>query len=742
MTYKVEYTESNNPAKPPVVVQDQSLNNQTSLTFVGQNYSGYAPIVAKDFLHLLENFASPFAPGTDPNNPMGLPIQGQLWYDTNSNTLKVWDGTTWNTAGSLKKAGTAPEVASSLQGDLWVDTDSSQLYLFSGSNWLLIGPQFSQGTKTGPIVENIVDTSNITHSVVTLYSAKASDGNSYRISIISKDTFTPKISIDGFSKIYQGVTLSSTDSTLTTDPTRFHGTASSADALLINNAEISATNFLRSDTSSVTNWPISIRSNAGLSIGSDLNFNIGTNGNSTIFYSKNSTSSGSSNNVAFNFNSNNVTKSVLYLDATGKIGAGFNNSAPQTTFDVAGAVTIKDDIASSISGILNITGTTDSTFTAGSLWTTATGSIVTQGGLSVAKNSNFGGSITSYGNILLNNLIGSTPTAGPVILPATDSASGLYDIGSATRKFRNIYANSFVGTFNGSFTGSLAGSVNGSAAKLASPTVFSVAGDVLSDQQSFDGLSSTGTLTLTTTINPTFISGKTEPTDSQANDYLLVYRSGTGLLKMTKQKLLNHVATVPVGCIFPFAGTIVPTGYLLCDGSEVQVKDYGSLFSIIGYTYKSQSLLQGYNTFALPDLRGRFALGKDNMNNGLQVPYKDNSGTQVSAGGGAANRVSDITATTLGATSGHQSVTLSLSNLPDHKHNLSSGYAQYYAAGIPGASTDQFASNNVSLAAPSGTGQGQAIANSGGLISSQTGSAINIMNPYETINYIIFTGVI
>jgi microcystin-dependent protein len=742
MTYKVEYTESNNPAKPPIVVQDQSLNTQTSLTFVGQNYSGYAPIVAKDFLHLLENFASPNPPGTDPNNPMGPPVQGQLWYDTNSSTLKVWDGTTWNTAGSLKKAGSAPEVASSIQGDLWVDTANSQLYLFSGSSWLLIGPQFSQGTLTGPLIENIVDTNNITHSVISMYSAKASDGNSYRISIISKDTFTPKISITGFAKIYQGVTLSSIDSTLTTDPTRFHGTASSADSLLVNNLEIPSTNFLRSDAPSVTNFPISIRSNAGLSLGSDLNFNIGTNGNSTIFYSKNSTSSGSSNNIAFSFNSNNVTKSVLYLDATGKIGAGFNNTAPLSTFDVAGTITIKDDTTNALNGILNVTGTIDSSYTAGSLWTTATGSITTLGGLSVAKNSNFGGTVTTYGNVLLNNLVGSSPSAGPVILPATDSASGLYDIGSATRKFRNIYANSFVGTFNGSFTGSLAGSVNGSAAKLASPTVFSIAGDVISDQQSFDGLSSTGTLTLTSTINPTFVSSKTSASDSQSNDQFLVYRSGTGLLKMTKQTLLNHVATVPVGCIFPFAGNAVPAGYLLCDGSEIQVKDYGSLFAVIGYTYKAVSILQGFNTFALPDLRGRFALGRDNMNNGLQVPYKDNTGTQVSAGGGTANRVSDVTATALGANSGRQSTTISLANLPDHKHSLNSGYAQYYAVGIPGADTDQYASNNVSLSAPSGTGQGQAIANSGSVIASQTGNSINIMNPYATINYIIFTGVI
>ena len=71
MPYQVTFTDSTNPAKPPITVADQALNNQTSLTFVGKNYAGYAPIVANDFLHLLENFAS----NTAPSNP----VEGQLW---------------------------------------------------------------------------------------------------------------------------------------------------------------------------------------------------------------------------------------------------------------------------------------------------------------------------------------------------------------------------------------------------------------------------------------------------------------------------------------------------------------------------------------------------------------------------------------------------------------------------------------------------------------------------------------
>jgi len=718
MTYQVTFTESNNPAKQPLTVQDQSLNNQTSLTFVGRNYAGYGSIIANDFLHLLENFAN----STAPNNP----VQGQLWYDTSVSTLKVYDGTIWNNSGSLKKASSAPAVANSLQGDLWVDTANSQLYLFSGSNWLLVGPQFAQGSLTGPVVESIIDTNNITHSVISLYASAAISGTSYPISIISKDTFTPKLSIQGFTTINQGVNLSQIDNATAGNLSRFHGTATSSDGLLIGTNVISSANFLRSDASSVTNFPLSVRSNGGISVGSDLSFNIGTSGNSTVFYSKNS-----GNSINFSLNNSGVTQSVIYLDATGKVGIGPNNTSPVSTLDVSGLITVSTG--------LDVTGTTNSVYTPSTAYSSVTGSIKTRGGLTVSLNSNFGGTVSAYGNILVNNLISGNPSAGAVMLPGTDSADGLYDIGSATRKFRNIYAQNFVGTFNGSFTGSLAGSVNGAAAKLSSPTAFSMIGDVLSNIVSFDGQSANGTAIFSTTISSNLITNKPSATDSNLTDELLVFRPGTGLLNMTKQTLLNHVATVPPGVIMPFAGTIVPTGYLLCDGSEVRISVYPTLFAIIGYTYKAASLLNGQSSFALPDLRGRFPLGRDNMDNNLTVPYKDGSGTLVDAGGGPADRVTDVTADLVGSGTGVQQVTLAISNIPDHKHNLSSASAQYYAAGIPNAGSDPNAIAGLGLPASS-TGSG--LPNSGSVISSTTGQPVGIMNPYQTINYIIFTGVI
>lgn len=695
MSYQVTYTESNNPAKPAITVADGSLNNQTSLTFVGQGYNGFAPEVAKDFLHLLENFANSLAPSH--------PVEGQLWYDNTNRVLNVYDGTTWSPSGSLRKALAAPSNA--VVGDLWSNTITSQLFVYSGSTWLLVGPQYSAGTQTGPIVEEIVDIDNVTHRVVAFYA------NNYLLSIISKEAFIPKITISGFTTINQGMNLSSIDATNASAPTRFWGTATSADALLIGNKSILSSNFLRSDQPSTANYPLSIKSDAGINVGSTLSFNIGINGNSTVL-----TSNGNGNSVDFKLNNAGTLNTVLHLSADSKVGIGTNNTSPVSTLDVGGLITS--------SGGLTVTSTTDST-------SLGSGSIKTVGGLSVALKSNFGSDVNVAGKIYVTTTNGSA-----AFLPTTTSQ---YDIGSNASKFRNVYADTFVGSFNGSVTGTLTGVVHGSADRLTSASSFVLTGDVSSNTLPFTG--EQGAMNFNTTISTNFISGKTAATDSALTDEFLVYRPGTtSVLKMSKDIFLNHVPTVPAGTILPYAGVAIPSGYLLCDGSEVEIAKYPALFQVLGNTYKAVVLLQGLNTFGLPDLRGRFALGRDNMNNNISVPYKDGSGTLVTTIDTVANRVTDITADTLGTGSGREATTLAVANIPDHKHNLSSGAAQYYAGGVPGSGPDSGAIPGLGLPSSS-TGSG--LPNSGSVISSSPlGSPVNTMNPYATINYIIFTGVI
>ncbi len=726
MSYQINFTEANNPSKLPLTVQDQTLNTQTSVTFVGKNYPGYSPIIAENFLHLLENFASPTAPES--------PVQGQLWYDSSVgiNLLKVFDGTNWTEAGAVKKSNSAPAVANSIRGDLWIDTSNQQLYLFSGSAWLLVGPQFSVGSNTGPIVETLTDTSNISHPVVSIYS------NNVRIAIISEDSFTPKSTLAGFSNgINKGININLGDKTglnaLAQTSYKIYGSASSADGLNVNQKVVSASNFLRSDVTSTTLNALQVQSDSGLSLGSDLGFSISTTQTSVDLYSQSS-----SRSINFKVrNADSGISTLLHINSNKNIGIGENNVNPEATLDVLGDIKGQGRIY------------TTSTLDADNL---NEGSITTLGGMSVALNSFFGKDVTVYGKIIPINVdVDNNPLTGPIILPGPLSSSdndvaNKYDIGSLTRPFRNVYAQAFVGSFSGTFSGTTTANTSGSAAYLASSTYLKITGDVESTNNTgvpFNGVTQTGTLDLPVKIGSSAITAQeTILTNSKSTDQLLVYRNDsnyTGLARTTQSTFLGGISQVPSGTILPYAGSTAPTGYLLCDGSEISRTTYATLFGIVGYRYRPEAQLQGFATFALPDLRGRFALGADNMNNNFSpIPSKVNPAIQISPSpDSAAGRVTETSASNVGSGGGASKKSLVLSNIPQHTHTLNSGNAQYYAPGTPGALPDGLAVEGKGTA---GLTTGYGLANSG-RISGGTDpvTAVDIQNPYLTINYIIKT---
>ena len=708
MSYKITFTELNNPNKPPITVMDQSIDTSTSLTFIGKNYAGYAPLIAEDFLHLLENFASPAI--TPPTNP----VQGQLWYDNTNNLLKVYDGTSWTPAGAIKKSSSRPTSANT--GDLWVNTQTSQLYTWSGASWILVGPQFSSASQTGPVAEEIIDTANQSHYVITLYSSNN------KVAIVSTDSFIPKISLNGFPVINNGINLYGTTDPLTSTTTAgLWGTASNASALLVNNASVPAINFLRSDVTSISNAKLIIQTNDGIVLGADKSFQIKTTGVTSQFFSNTS-----GNKIEFLLvDGNNSTNTVVHIDPSGNVGV--NNQSPSAALDVIGSI--------KATGTANISG-----------------------------NATLGANLTVTGNTLLtgdtaiDGILSLTPrNAGPAILP---SASLQYDIGSNTARFRNIYAENFVGNFSGTFAGYVTGAIDGSATQLANSTIFKLQGDVTSNTISFNGATADGTATFSTVIGNSFVTGKTPASDSSTlstafPDLMVVYQQGTqSLVQMSKTTFFNHVPLVPIGCIFPFAGTAdkIPSGYLLCDGSEVLQTTYNSLYKVIGYAYSNGTPtgLLGIGTFKLPDLRGRFPLGADNMNNGIQVP--SSGGTNVPTVGVTANRVSDTSASNIGSGSpsttgpGSSKVSLSVSQLPQHTHNLKTSTDQYYVSGDAGTSADTSINTRPGYGLSSTTAGGRGLNNAGSVLDTTTGAtvtgqAINIMNPYLTINYIIYTGV-
>lgn len=71
---------------------------------------------------------------------------------------------------------------------------------------------------------------------------------------------------------------------------------------------------------------------------------------------------------------------------------------------------------------------------------------------------------------------------------------------------------------------------------------------------------------------------------------------------------------VPTGTVLPISTdyTEPPEGYLHCNGAYVSVDVYNRLYSVIGTTYGSLTLINGIGwAFKLPDLRGEFIRGLD-----------------------------------------------------------------------------------------------------------------------------------
>lgn len=115
------------------IVDDAVVDNTTDLTFVGRNFSGYGEIQNENFLKLLENFSN--------TTPPEKPIEGQLWFDSSSNFLNVYNGVDWKNLAHLVVSQENPNDTKTFQaGDLWYDNLNQQLYAHNGTNFSLIGP--------------------------------------------------------------------------------------------------------------------------------------------------------------------------------------------------------------------------------------------------------------------------------------------------------------------------------------------------------------------------------------------------------------------------------------------------------------------------------------------------------------------------------------------------------------------------------------------------------------------------
>lgn len=579
------------PTKSAITVPDMppGINTvDTSLKLIGKNYPNFGQGIAENFLHLLENFASPFEPAN--------PIQGQLWYDTGSSEatqskLYVFDGGSWYPTNGVWQQPSPAKPANPKPGDIWVDTNTSQLFITSdGLTWTLVGPSFSGSTLSGAYPTEITDKNGTTQQVILMYL-----GGSV-MEIISKTAFTPLQVIEGFSNIVPGVNIST--KTYDSYTPKFNGVANASYTLRQTSPsieDVSANSFLRNDVDQKINGTLIINKDTGLYIGANnATFGLTKSANNNLF--SNLSDGGK---VIFQITKDQIPNTLLTLDGgTSPLSVAIGTSAKQTKLTIYGDMLVNQTLT------INSTASNTTTYTGNSL--------VLSGGIGINGSAYINGPTTINSNIK----IAGTITASSII-PSNVNAS----LGSTASQFKNVFSTA-LGLFDGSTT--IYGRLQGSSQSLANRTSFSLGGQLTSNLIVFDGSyaasgESPYTKILNATLTSTAIVGQPIGTSAQSTDAILmatgVGTTATNLVRISKKNFLSDlygpdstlysnsfVDIVPPGSmvVWPGIDSSIPNGWIKCDGTLYpQAGQYVRLFQLIGTIY-------GGNTtqFAVPNLPG------------------------------------------------------------------------------------------------------------------------------------------
>jgi len=214
-------------------------NTSTSLNLLGKNYLGYGELIAENFIHLLENFASSIEPIS--------PVSGQTWFDTGELRLKLnTDNSNWKTIAFLAAQNGVPPAGTSIRGDFWYDTANNAIKIYTndttlpgtnGNGWMNIGSfQVTRETATGMTFLNLLDTNRALHKVVAMYASGVC------VMIISADadfTIAASHAVAGFTVIGKGINLNTTGNDTTAfNPNAFKLRGISMEAEFADVAEI------------------------------------------------------------------------------------------------------------------------------------------------------------------------------------------------------------------------------------------------------------------------------------------------------------------------------------------------------------------------------------------------------------------------------------------------------------------------------------------------------------------------
>lgn len=299
----------------------------TDLTLIGKNYSGYGEGFNENFVKLLENFASTSEPPR--------PIRGQIWFDATELKLKVYSGTTFLPVSSATIANTQPSTLG--VGDLWFNDVDKQLYFYDGTSTILLGPSYSESQGlSGLRVGSVLDSLNQTRVITYLYN------NGILLGIFSKDAFTPKNVIDGYSG---DIGVGFNAGTLANF--KFDVTCTNAEQL----GGVDAITYVRKDTSNSIDGQVRITTNLGLVIGAAGEANLTVN-NGNIFLSN----AAGDKNITLNVKKGITQEEAFKITATTRTIEMYKNFS-DSEVQLGGSLTVNGNLT--VNGDLTTVSTTE-----------------------------------------------------------------------------------------------------------------------------------------------------------------------------------------------------------------------------------------------------------------------------------------------------------------------------------------------------------------------------------------------
>ena len=322
------YTINKTDGTVVTTITDGTVDNTTSLQLFGKSYSGFGELLNENLIKLLENSASTAAPSS--------PLTGEIWFDRNTNRVKVYDGSEFKpTGGAISQAAT-PTAPSA--GDLHHDTDLDQVLVYTGSEFLLVGPVYNKTqTLSGWLIETLASSGG-DKVVSSMYAGNV------RVAILSGSTFTPTVSQTGFATVYAGITLNSTLSAI------FSGQTTSATALDVDptatntsGTVIAGKNFLRADASDTTTGAITVDNDTGVIVGGSQELEIKISSNNVILAQ-------TSEDKNFTISTNTSGTQTDRLAITGSSGA----MAITGDVTITGNLNISGEYNSSSSSVVNV----------------------------------------------------------------------------------------------------------------------------------------------------------------------------------------------------------------------------------------------------------------------------------------------------------------------------------------------------------------------------------------------------